>query len=222
MNNGQKLRVGLLMLAWIGAVSVLVRINLRPKSSTSNLAAFNFPSTVPLRDWQFKTSSVIPPLSKKIFPKPLAQKKYQYQHQRDRLTLNVEMRYLPIENGSITLFIKDYTQIKSVPKVRYRPGVGYYGIGVEGTQAYLSTCINPRGEATFSDAQFKQNRYKYDFQASRLLAWLIWDEPLLDRRCLWTHFSLPIDNLSPTEAYRYLETSWFDWYGWWKSRFPKP
>lgn len=216
--NGKQIRIGLLTLTCVSAIAVLVRVSLRPKNIPLSLTPFDFPESVPLPNWQFQQSSV-PPIPPEVFLKPLAQKKYQYV--RNQLQLNVEMRYFSLENASMTLYIKDYTEIKSVPEIRYHPEVGFYGIGVEGNLAYLSACINPRGKATFTDAQFKQNRYKFDFQPQRLLSWLIHDEPLLDRRCLWTHFSLPISNPSQSQQkIKYLETAWFDWYAWWKTRFP--
>lgn len=87
-------------------------------------------------------------------------------------------------------------------------------------QAYLDACINPQGGSTFTSDLFDANRIRYDLQFARLLPWLLGHQELRDKRCLWTHLSIPLDR-SSSDAYVSLEQAWFSWHKWWSSRFPK-
>jgi len=69
----------------------------------------------------------------------------------------------------------------------------------------VNACINSRG-GTFPE-QFNYNRIHRDAQFNRILAWLLVQQPLRDKRCLWTH--LPLNRSSPEAAYVILENAWF-------------
>jgi cyanosortase A-associated protein len=136
------------------------------------------------------------------------------------------MQYLLDTNGDFKQFIEDHTSIAApasqiLKSVRYRDGVGFYGLSHYGGRAYLSACITPMGESTLTREQFRQALAAYDQQPRRLLAWLLAQDDLRDRRCLWSHLSLPTADGSPEIAYQKLETTWLAWYKWWKPRFPQ-
>lgn len=141
--------------------------------------------------------------------------------------LNIEMRYEVETDGDVKQFIKNNTAIQFLLDqpllvVRQQEGVGFYGVFVYQKRAYLDACINSRGGSTFTKEQFSYNRIQYDVQLNRLLPWLLGLQPLRDKRCLWTHLSIPLNQSSPEQAYLILENAWFSWYKWWSSRFPKP
>jgi len=104
--------------------------------------------------------------------------------------------------------------------------VGYYGVLTHEGKAYLSACINPRGESTVTEQQFRQSLYATDLQVGRILPWISGREPLLDRRCLWTLMSTPLpsgkntDSTASEAAYKTLEAAWFNWFRWWQPKFP--
>jgi len=77
------------------------------------------------------------------------------------------------------------------------------------SEAYLNACINSRGGSTFTKEQFNYNRIHRDTQFNRLLAWLLIQQPLRDKRCLWTHLSIPLNRSSPESAYVILENACF-------------
>ncbi len=154
-----------------------------------------------------------------------------YQYLRDRLPLDIEMRYavnwgLPGNGLNVKLFIQLYSstppssgQLAKSLHQKVQPGVGFYYLFAFGGRAYLSSCIKSRGGTTVTEAQFQRNRYLYDLKLSRLFAWLLGQGTVRDTHCLWTHLSMPANTSAPEAAYHTLEQVWFDWYKWWLPRF---
>jgi cyanosortase A-associated protein len=188
-----------------------------PKPEKMTVSNFNFPEQVPLTQWELRKTLSLPEPTKVNF-KLISQKHYQYVQNNQQL--NIEMRYLAEEN--VRLFIQEFTSNVSYTAVRHQEGVGYYGLGFDKNQAYLSACINPYGNATFTEAQFNQNRLLYEMQPQNLLSSSLGQKQLEHKRCIWAHLSVPLENSSPQTAYQVLENAWFAWYQWWQTRFPKP
>ncbi|AFY34353.1 cyanoexosortase A system-associated protein [Calothrix sp. PCC 7507] len=209
----QHFRLTLLLLTFSSILLLLGKVIWFPVSNKSNLTSFVFPEKIPLPQWQQVTTSlVLQPAPKKI--EVTSEKSYRYI--QNHLPIDIEMRY--VANGDVPLFIKNFTTISTSAIVRQREEIGFYGLGIDKQRAYLSACINPRGESTFTIEQFNQNLYNLD--SKHILSWLQGKGNLKDRRCLWTHFSLTLDNSSPETAYQKLEKAWFSWYRWWQPRFP--
>lgn len=220
MSFWKQTRISLLALTFVTGLLVTIKVILVPSLDKPKTNAFAFPEAVPLPQWQLSLSE---PLKKPDgeHPELVAQKHYRYIE--NNLPLDIEMRYLEnLYNADVNLLVKQYTSIKSSAKiVRQSSEVGYYGLGIDQQRAYLSACVNPRGGSTFTHAQFRNNRYSKDVRFERLLPLLKGEEPLLDKRCLWVHMSMPVKNSSPETAYKTLENIWFSWYKWWQPRFPK-
>ncbi len=212
----KQFRLPLLALTFSSVFLVLGKVILLPNAEKTTLAAFLFPETVPLSEWQLNTK-YSQPTSTKEDSNLIAQKHYQY-IQKD-VSLDIEMRYMTIFD--VSQLIREYTSISSSPEVRQREKVGYYGLGIDKGRAYLSACINPQGSSTFTYQQFSQNRSLYDRPQQRLLPWLLGKKPIEDKRCLWAHLSIPVKNSTPEAAYKKLENVWFSWHQWWQLRFPK-
>ncbi|MGH7998183.1 MAG: cyanoexosortase A system-associated protein [Brasilonema sp.] len=212
----KQIRIPLLALTLSGVLFVLGSVVLLPTKDKPTVTPFIFPKEVPLAQWQFTISRPLPEQTKKIY-KVIAQKHYRYLN--NNLVLDIEMRYL--KDGDVVRLLQDFSFISSSGVVRQQKGVGYYGLGVEKQQAYLSACINPQGGSTFTNEQFRKNLYSQAMKPQRLLSWVLSQEQLQDNRCLWAHLSIPLKNSSPEAAYQVLENAWFSWYRWWEPRFPK-
>ncbi|GAB1543906.1 hypothetical protein NUACC21_65820 [Scytonema sp. NUACC21] len=213
----KQLRLPILALTFSSTLLVLGKVILLPKSENPTVSSFIFPEQVPLPQWQFKKSRALPN-SKKLHFELFAQRHYEYV--RNDLSLDIEVRY--VAEGNVPMFIKKFTSIASFATVHQQGGVGYYGLGIDRGRAYLSACINPYGSSTFTEEQFNKNRFLNEMQVQHLVSWLLSQRQLQNKRCLWTHLSVPLKDSSPKAAFQVLENTWFSWYQWWQPRFPKP
>lgn len=228
MNRWQQLRGFFLVVTFSGVISVLGKIILYPTSTAQQAvrpAPFVFPPDVSLPGWQPLASRPLTSDSTKS-QKFISGQLYQYE--QNGRSLDIEMRYTIETSGNVMGFVGNYTAIPSSaiqPSSRidrYKKSVGYYILFTHEKRAYLTSCINPRGDSTVTLPQFQHNRYTYDIQPDRVFRWLFRQENIRDLRCLWVHSSIPLDGTSPENAYPILEKAWVSWYQWWQPRFPKP
>ncbi len=213
----QKFRISLLVLIFGSILLVLGKVILSPPKDKLASTSFVFPEAVTLPQWQLKASRpVLQPTEED--PELIAQRNYQYI--QNNLLLDIEMRYVTV--GDVNKLIKKYTEISSSAVVRQQKGIGFYGLGVDHKQAYLSACINPRSGSTFTKEQFHQQNQPSKQSWERLIPWLLGQEELkYTRRCLWAHLSIPLKDSSPEFAYQILEKVWFSWYQYWQSKLPE-
>ena len=55
----------------------------------------------------------------------------------------------------------------------------------------------------------------------QILPWLLGFAEFRDKRCLWTHLSMPLNSpYTKEKTYQTIETIWFDWHSWWRSHYP--
>ncbi len=216
-NAWQPARLSLLVLAFSGALFVLGKAIVTPKAATTQ-PVYRLPATVPLTDWQTVSSAALQPI-----PEAIASQQYEYRQQQ---SLNVQLRYM-MGDGDVNRFLFVHTPIRQDNNrlvLKYQPKIGFYGVLPYQKRAYLSACISPRGESTVTAQQFVQNLRTHDLTPSRVLPWLLGQQPLLDRRCLWTLMSIPVaanaDSTTLDNAYKTLEVAWFSWYRWWQPNFP--
>ena len=196
---------------------VLGKAIVTPKAAETQ-PSYRLPTTVPLLTWTAGMSAVLPPI-----PEAIAGQEYSYR--RPEQSLQVELRYMT-GDGDVNRFLFVHTPIRQENHrlvLKYQPTIGFYGVLPHQGRAYLSACISPRGESTVTAQQFVQNLRTHDLTPARLLPWLTGQQPLLDRRCLWTLMSVPAataDSATLESAYKTLETAWFSWYRWWQPNFP--
>ncbi|AFZ13635.1 hypothetical protein Cri9333_2789 [Crinalium epipsammum PCC 9333] len=214
----KQLRMSLLVITNAFVILVLGKIVLSPPIHKESL----FPPVVPLPKWQLIDSIE----SKAISGKPWILSGRDYRYIQNQLPLTIYMRYVEPTDGDVKQLINNHTSIKfsdAQPKlsIRQQSGVGFYGVYVYQQRVYLDACINVRGSSTFTAEQFSNNKKLYQWQFNRLLAYLLADTPLNERRCLLSHLSIPLKGTSPEAAYNNLETIWFSWYRWWSFRFYK-
>lgn len=220
----QQLRTPFLAITCVGLVSIFAKLVADP--TLGKPTAYTFPAVVPLSGWQPRVS-LTAVKTQAAQDKQLLSKSKSYRYtQKNSHQLDVNMHYIVGTSGDGQLFVRKYTSIpldskQLVPVTRYQKGIGYYELLSDRSSAHLVACINPRGESTVTRKQFLHNRHTYDLQLSNILLWLTTKSDLRDRRCLWTHLSMPL-NQAPTQeqAYRQLETTWISLYRWWAPRFP--
>lgn len=231
MKLPKQLQIPLLIFIFVNTAVVLSKLLLDPKIGTINnkvVTPFVPPQSVPLSGWQFVGSEPV-----KVKPPKPGEAQYQksftgklYRYTKDDQTLDVEMLYELETHGEYKEFLRNYTSVQGLPDqrtilVRQQPGIGTYGIFTLQNRAYLNACINPRGGSTLTRQQYIDNRVRYDLLSERLIYWLLGKRSLRDQRCLWSHFSLPLNKSSPKSTYATLETAWFSWYQWWIKRYPQ-
>jgi cyanosortase A-associated protein len=229
----RQIRTSLLFLIGLSVFVVLGKVMLTPTIGTprqSVLAAFSFPQTVPLDDWQALNSRVMDqvPSDRRTQKRLLSAQLYEYK--KNGVPIEIEMRYTLESSGNVIGFLTNYTSIPpaviqpSLRDERHHQGVGYYVLFVHQQRAYLTSCINPKGGSTVTLPQFRRNRYAHDLDIERVFKWLISDQGIRDDRCLWVNMSVPLDQTTDqkkTTAYAVLEKTWLPWFDWWQSRFPE-
>lgn len=214
----QPARMTLLVLSFGSALFVLGRAIVAPRAAETQ-PSYSLPATAPLTAWQAISSATLQPI-----PEAIAGQEYQYR--RSDQLLKVELRYMT-GDGDVNRFLFVHTPIRQDNNrlvLKHQPKIGFYGVLPHQGRAYLSACISPRGESTVTAQQFVQNLRTHDLTPTRVLPWLAGQQPLLDRRCLWTLMSVPLDAKADAamldNTYKTLETAWFSWYRWWQPNFP--
>lgn len=212
------IRICLLATLFVGVLGVLFKLLLFPNSSQLAATSFVFPTTVPLPQWQLVESL---PLKITDDPNFIASRRYRYQ--QNKASINVDMHYIINSSGDLKDSLRKHIIAKGKASslvLREKPEMGFYAFFTNQGNAYLTSCINPRGGSTVTFDQFRQNRNTYDLQPGRLFLWLLGLKELRDWRCLWTLMSIPVETENPDEAFSLLESAWFSWYPWWAQRFP--
>ncbi len=226
MIHWREYRQILIAIAFAGIFFTLGRFGLDSTAGNRSVAAFAFPAVVPLSGWQLLESG---PVAKSIpsrsdsFEALLASRKYHYRQKNQQLV--IETHYVAGTLGDLKNYLQDYGSIKLgdaqlLQNLRQEEGVGFYSLFTYQGRSHLSACINPRGGSTVTSAQFFANRRTYDLRLQRLVPWLLGQESLRDRRCLWQHLSIPLSHGSAEATYPILEQTWLASYQWWSRRFP--
>lgn len=210
-------RLFLLAATFGGVLLAAGKIFFSPATGLQTVKPYRFPESVPLADWQMVDSVSLPNDAVVLAGQ-------QYRYQKNNLPLQIEMRYLPETSGGVDGMMKGQGGLKFLSKqltIKETQGIGFHGVLFLQNRAYLSSCINPRGGATVTLDQFRFNRNTYDITFPRVVLWLLGQETLQDRRCLWAQLSIPVGNMKPEDASKVLESAWVSWYPWWQANFPK-
>jgi cyanosortase A-associated protein len=210
----KKLRIPTLALTCGGILFVLGNVSLQPVYSIADNSKLIFPEKISLPEWQQVKSQPLPKLGKEE-KNVIIQNRYQYIQKGSEL--DIEMRYVSV--GDLPFLLRNYLDIASHPVIRQQENIGFYAVGIEQKRAYLSTCITPNGQTTFTYEQLKvylpnQNNPQY------WISWLLDQKSLPPKRCLWTHLSINLGNDDPQTAYKTLENAWFSWYQRWLPQVP--
>ncbi|MBE9040089.1 cyanoexosortase A system-associated protein [Oscillatoriales cyanobacterium LEGE 11467] len=211
----------------LGLVSLLfVRILFDP--ALGQRKPLEFPPSVPLTNWESSQSERLKGIA-------TSDNEYEYgstilggmryQYTRDRLPLDIDLRYVVDTKGEVDVFLRKHSSLASSTtpvslRLANQSGVGSYALLADGDRAYLSACINPRGNSTYTREEYRHNQDIYDAQLGRVPAWLFRREKWRDDRCLWTLMSMPLSESDPEATQKILEQAWFEWYGRWSANFP--
>lgn len=225
MKLPKQLQIPLLIFVFANIALVLSKVVLDPTIGKKTVTPFVFPQNVPLSGWQQVASNPLKIKTAEAKEKEIPNGK-QYRYTKDGLNLDVDMLYELETHGEYKEFLRNFTSIQGAPDeqfllVRQQPGVGTYGMFALQNRAYLNACINPRGGSTLTRQQYSDNRVRYDLLSDRLILWLLGQRSLRDQRCLWSHFSIPLNKSSPESTYAALEKAWLSWYQWWSTRYPQ-
>jgi cyanosortase A-associated protein len=215
----KSVRILLLAASFGGLLVALAKVAMAPKPPSKEASAPNLAESVPLPGWQLLESKAQEPEEEGLRIRL-------YSYRRGTTPLDVDLRYTD-SDGDVQRFLFVYTPVRGASnnlQVRQHPQTGSYGVVTHSDRAYLTACINPRG-STATKEQFRQS-YSQDLQLGRLTPWLMGQQPLIDRRCLWTVMSTPLkpdatgQSISPEVAYKTLEEAWVPWYQWWQANYP--
>lgn len=225
LNFWQKLRTPLLAITFVSVVSLVGKTILTPTKTSRQITSSTFPQVVPLPGWQFVQSGPLTPQADGESGRRVAAASGRdYQYSRNTLPLDIEIRDADALIGDIPTLTRHYTSIeltKALFQQRQQPGVGFHGLFVYQGRAYLSACVNRRGNSTVTRRQFVQNQITHNIRPERFLPVLLSSESLYDRRCLLTQLSIPLNSASPASAYQTLEKTWISWYQWWRTNVPR-
>lgn len=216
-------RTSLLTVTAIATAYTLGKSFINPDTKSSITNSYSFTDADILSHWDIVKTKPLSPHNHKpaeyITGKFIAGKNYTYQKQQQ--TLNIEMRYFVDTNGNLKDFITSQTgELSTV--LQEDDDRGSYGVYTHNDKAYLSACINPRGKSTVTSDEFNRNLMAYDTRLSNIVPWLLGQAEFRDKRCLWAHLSLPLNNnISVQDSYGNLETAWFDWYDHWQVNYPQ-
>ena len=224
----KQLRIPLLMFIFAGTTIVLGKVILDPNIGKRQLTPITFPQNVPLEGWQLQKSEPFISITDnygQTTGEPFDKGKM-YRYSQNNLPLNIQMIYELDSFGEYKLFLRNYSSVEASPSseqffVARKSGIGTYGMYVAQNRAYLIACMNSRGGSTLSRQEFNDNRERYDLVSDRTIPWLLGQRGLRDTRCLWNHFSIPLNKSSPKTAYLILEKAWISWYQWWIVRYPQ-
>jgi len=161
-----------------------------------------------------------------------------YEFQRDDQRLEIDVHYLaPWTDGNVSRLLFVNTPLRTANarlQPREHPDTGFYGVLTYEGYAYLTACINPKGNSTITEQQKTHNRYATGLRPGRVFQWLIGQGKLWDGRCLWTLMRVPLEpdtlgspeNTAPSaaseQAYQILESAWVPWHRWWQANYPPP
>lgn len=220
-------RLPLMLLTFSSVVLVLGKLTLMPNQPTDVKAAIALPTHMPLKGWHaIATKPLIPPTTAIAQTSPEMVVGNIYTYRRDRTTLTVAIRYLVETDPSVrNLLLKYGEPAATVPfdsTIQQQEETGFYSLYSTQENTYLSSCINSRGKSTVTEAQFNQNRYRFDLRLDRAFPVLLGRETLRDGRCLFTVMSIPLRASSPQATERLLKDAWTSWYQGWQPQFPPP
>ena len=224
----QQIRMGLLAAVFGSLVLVTLRVLVQPEVAQQKapVSILDFPEAIALPNWQLQAvrpwqhDSRQESGQEEPTDRPQGMQ-YTYRHPEGERLLEARARFLyRAGNGNTSRLLQTFTpaQPASVRIAQtYRDGVGFYGFFIFEDEASIMACINPHGETTVTGQQFSQN---ISLQPGRILPWLLGQQDLFDRRCLFGILAVPARQGDTTLAnYPDLEAAWLDWVDRWQQAF---
>jgi len=226
--KNHQIRYGLLAVLFGSGILVFGRSLI--DSNLGKPTPFTFPTQIDFTPQSLKISQTKPPEpiidDKEFFGRSKYLFGQRYSYLIDNTPINIDLRYLVGTEGDLVPFVKELGNIeindeKLREKSIRKDPIGFHALLSSPSRAYLTACINPRGISTVTKEQFDDNGSNQATNKDVVIGWLLGQQELRDRRCLWTLISTPISSESDREAANQkLEKIWISWYEWWKPRFP--
>jgi cyanoexosortase A len=208
-------------------VSILVALItvltlLFPQIGRRQLPNLNYPSQISLAGWnQANRVSLMGENENTELSFEYFRSGQKYQYYQGEKEVTVQLKLIEGTLGHVPGYVKTYTSLKkafSEGRTQSQPGMGRYQLFSDESQAYLSACLTSNGESTVTGKNFvsKMNR---NLLRENLLPKIVGQKSLRQRRCLWVHLSTPVDQDSPEEGYRVLESVFEKGYSQWQGLF---
>jgi cyanosortase A-associated protein len=210
----KKVRIPTLVLTCGGVLFVLGNVILRPVSDLAANSKLIFAEKISLPQWQQVSIQPLPKLNREE-KNVILQSRYQYTQNGSKL--DIEMRY--VAGGNLPALLRQDLKVTSKPVIRQQKNVGFYAVGTHKKRVYLSACIAPNAQTTFTEEQLKMN-VPEEKNSQYWASWLVGKESIPTKRCLWTHLSIPLGDSDPETAYTALENIWSSWYQLWLPQVP--
>ena len=212
--NANKIRVSLLTFTCGAVFLTLGSVIVRSPNYEQAIKNFPFPQRVSLPEWE-QVSGVKQLGEVEADSEIINQKAYKYKV--NNLALDIEMRYSTQIN--VRSLVHKYQQPDKPAQIRQRSDIGYYGMGFHKGRVYLSACITPQGDSTYTYEQFRASeKYVSNLDIKHIINWILGRERLREEKCLWNHLSMSVDKDSPKKTYQLLENVWFEWYKIWRNK----
>ncbi len=220
--TARSLQLWLLRMTTVGLLLTVATVAIDPQVGRREPAVVAMPEAIPLSGWQLQSQTPIASQGRSRYSQIRSGAVYHYR--QTGYTLTLELRYLINTQGDIPTLLQQYQQqSQSVQSRLIQHPAGAYLLSQDRQFIYLDSCINPRGNATVTGAQFMQNRYDHDLQLSRWLPWLLGQQSLLDHRCLWVRLKISTQSTgqqSTDQRQAMLQQSWLSVIERWRSEFP--
>lgn len=186
---------------------------------------YTFPASIPLSNSNFVKATPIgvqkrytPSLATSADDLTISGQSYRYI--RNGQSIEIEMRYFDRLSHVPDILRETTIQLNRIEFAQQRMATGTVAMYQRSNRLFLTACITPFGETTVEGSEIGSLQLRPAILARRAIPWLLGQEPLRDRRCLWTRISMPINPTSPETTQQDLGQVWSEWINWWNSHYP--
>lgn len=228
------LRLGAIILALAGTLTVLGRTALMPVPIEPAPAPVKFPAESPLPGWEAMGGEPDPNFPNttrfhRLSGEPAIDLEMQFIPDlpvhyirnsmlelrflpRGHLPLDAGMRFYVNSRGRVIANLRTDPPSEELVDARATSSRSGYGIWTAAQRLHLSTVITPAGDTGMVTQRVFRSLYVDHVSMSRVGQWLLGRALLPDRRCVLVHLSIPAP--APTaneEGRRVLEDAWSEW-----------
>lgn len=175
----------------------------------------SFPEDIALPQWsQLKSTPISLEYSVYNRQEKVLGRQYTYirNSQAPQVPLTVEIFYWSSPSGQMEDFFMYYSHKKAkftvIDMDVRQKSQSFYGLYRDRNTAYLSSCINPLGNSTVTNAQFLANRNNYDLKSSRWVGVALGLKRLRNWRCLWVNIAVSSNINDTNKSYKTLNDAW--------------
>ena len=217
-------RSWLLPLTGITIAGVTAATIMMPQIGRREIPPLQFPSQITLAGWDQQNSLPLVNHPERKFQQDGLRSGQQYQYRQQENQVTVALRFSSPTVGRIEKYIKQtyepgFEKAYQQGSTKYLPNLGHYRLFTNQDKAYLSTCLTPSGESTVDFQSYVKKANRKIFEWESLIPRLLGQQSLRERRCLWVNLSTSLNNQSPENSYRRLESVFKQGYSKWQGLF---